>query len=73
MLTPEDHKRVVHLRFGSLTDFTRVQLSYTVISRRLLIPRPTVVNTLQRFSVRGHDLEALKRRKTRFVCIPRDV
>lgn len=47
---------MVKLRFGSLTDFTRIVSSMADISRRLRLPTCTVCVALKRFESRGFDL-----------------
>ena len=70
MLTNYDQQRIVLMRYGSLTDFTSIKTTHSEIGRRLLIPRPTVVNLLKRFTSRDYCFENLVRSKEKFACIP---
>ena len=49
MLSLEDRHRIVLARYGSLSDFARVQRSHMQIARLLHLPKSTVQLTLGRF------------------------
>ena len=61
------------LRYGSLTDFSRIVMNPTDIGKRLLIGRETVAHMLWRFTSRGYSFDNLTKRRERFACIPRAV
>ena len=59
-LTLNDRKRIIYLRYESLTDFAGpIRRGYTEISRQLRIPTSTVRLTLTNFVIREHDLGRL--------------
>ena len=53
-LSTEDWRRIVFWRFGSMTDFTRIQRTVKEISMKLRIPWTTVKFTLANFLARGY-------------------
>ena len=69
----KDTKSIVLLRYGSLTDYSKVCMTITNIGRRLFIPRSTVDNLLRRFDKRGQCFDTLKKKKEKFTCIPAEV
>ena len=59
-LTLNDRKRIIYLRYESLTDFAGpVRRNYSEIGRQLRIPTSTVRLTLTNFVIREHSLERL--------------
>ena len=50
---------VIFHRFGSLTDFSQVHMSYADISRKFWAPAGTIRHIVQVFVARGHSFEAL--------------
>ena len=69
-----DRQRIVLARYGSLTDFARVQRSHAQIARLLHLSKSAVQLTLSKFQTRGHDFGRLARPAPgRFRVIPAEV
>ena len=58
-MTDYDRKMVIHLRYGSFTDFSRPLLSILEIVRRLGIRESTVRKFLRVFAAQGYSFERL--------------
>ena len=64
-------KRIIFLRYGSLTNFNQSQLTVSEISRQLRLPWTTVKDFLNRFHRVGSDFEATQaNRRHKFMSIP---
>ena len=68
--TIEDRKRIIHCRFGSLSDFRVVKASISSIASRLYMPWSTVHAIVYKFVRNGHSFDAFNKQDKRFRCIP---
>ena len=65
-LTPDDQKRIVFARYGSLTDFSAVKMTYPQIERLLMLPRQACLVMIHRFHQRGNDFSLLGSQRVQF-------
>ena len=68
-----DKKRVLYHRFGSLEDFSRVEMTIAQIAAKLYMPWSTVRGIIDRFVQGGYCFTAFDRASRRFNCIPAHV
>lgn len=66
MLNTSDRQRIIYLRYGSLTRFTRVKTTYYEISRKLHIPETTIFTFLKVFHARGNRMSEIGRKYEKF-------
>ena len=71
--TVDDVKRIIFLRYNSLTSFEEVHRTHVDIGKHLRICVSTVRNVITRFHARGHDFARVYRKKTSFVVIPANI
>ena len=72
-LSIDEKRRIVFLRYGSLSAFGQPVRDQAEIGRMSRTPRTTIVHLLRKFVNSGHNLAVFEPTSTVFSCIPRNL